>query len=70
VTLVIHNGINHNGILQCEPGNLMGSSHCTSEEPTANEKVRVNFESNTFEGSGGTNRVLADPRCPQTCTEM
>jgi hypothetical protein len=55
VTFVIHKGIGHNGNMQHEPGNLMGMPHCASKEPTANEKVRANFESNTFQGSGGTN---------------
>jgi hypothetical protein len=48
----------------------MGAPHWASKEPTANEKVRANFESNTFEGSGGTNRLLADPRCPRAVAKL
>jgi hypothetical protein len=68
--LVMHTRMKHNGILQCEPGNLLDVPPRASKEPTANEKVRGNFESNTFQVSGGTNRPLADPRCPRTVAKL
>jgi hypothetical protein len=68
--LVMYTGMNHNGILQCEPGNLLDVQPRARKEPTANEKVRRNFESNTFQDSGGTSRPLAETRCPRPVAKL
>jgi hypothetical protein len=62
--------MNHNGILHCEPGKLLDVPPRASKEPTANEKVRRNFESNIFQENARTNRPPAAPRCPGTVAKL